>query len=137
MRRAKRYRRPFSLFFIDIDRFKRVNDEFGHAVGDAALQEFAAVLSGSLRPADVPSRWGGEEFVVLLPETGPDEARRAAERVRETVERHSFGFSEGEGLTCSIGVSSYPSDGEGARTLLGIADEALYEAKRRGRNRVA
>jgi diguanylate cyclase (GGDEF)-like protein len=136
MRRAKRYQRPFSLFFIDIDRFKRVNDQFGHAVGDAALKEFAAVVSRSLRPADVPSRWGGEEFVVLLPETGPESARRAAERLRETMERHSFAFRAGERLTCSIGVSSFPSDAEGARELLKIADEALYEAKRRGRNLV-
>lgn len=135
--RGKRYGRPFSLFFIDIDRFKQINDEFGHEVGDAALQEFAAVLSKSLRPADLPSRWGGEEFVVLLPETGPDAARMAAERVRDAVEGHSFGFEDGGSLTCSIGVSSFPNDGEDARALLRVADNALYEAKRRGRNRVA
>jgi diguanylate cyclase (GGDEF)-like protein len=137
LKRGARYGRAFSVFFIDLDRFKSVNDRFGHAAGDAALQEFARVLGENLRPVDLPSRWGGEEFVVLLPETGPEEALRAAERVRGAVESHDFHFTEGGRLTCSIGISSYPGDGEEGRTLVKAADRALYMAKEQGRNRVA
>jgi diguanylate cyclase (GGDEF)-like protein len=137
LERGARYGRPFSLLFIDLDRFKSINDRHGHAAGDAALQEFAAVLRENLRPVDRPSRWGGEEFVVLLPETGPEDACRAAERVRAAVAGHDFEFSQDGRITCSIGIGCYPDDGEEGRTLVKAADRALYVAKERGRNRVA
>ncbi len=134
--RANRYRRALSILFIDVDHFTAVNDDYGHSAGDGALKELASVIRGCLRPADLPSRWGGEEFVVVLPETGSVEALSAAERIRASVERHEFSFDGDTGLTCSIGASSYPDDAGDARDLLRLADDAVYEAKREGRNRV-
>lgn len=134
--RAERYGRALSILFIDVDHFKAVNDDYGHSAGDGALKELASVIGDCLRPADLPSRWGGEEFVVLLPETACVEALRAAERIRASVEHHAFSFADGVGLTCSIGTSSWPDDAEDAQGLLRLADDAVYGAKRRGRNRV-
>jgi diguanylate cyclase (GGDEF)-like protein len=136
LERANRYGRALSVLFIDIDHFKAVNDDYGHSAGDDALKELASVVRDCLRPADLPSRWGGEEFVVLLPETGVVEALRAAERIRASVERHVFSFAGETGLTCSIGTSSWPDDAGGAQSLLRLADDAVYEAKRGGRNLV-
>jgi diguanylate cyclase (GGDEF)-like protein len=137
MERAKRYGHRLSVLFLDIDRFKSINDEYGHAVGDAALSEFASLLRDCLRPADLPSRWGGEEFVVILPETGSEEERRTAERIRATAAAHDFSFDETTGLTCSIGVSTFPDGAAEIDSLLKLSDGALLKAKQDGRNRVA
>ncbi len=134
--RAQRYSRHLSILFLDIDRFKEVNDRAGHATGDRALREFAAAIGAELRPADVLGRWGGEEFIAVLPETGREEALLAAERIRAAVEGHRFGYEEDARLTCSIGVSSYPTDALGPAALVEAADRAMYRAKQAGRNRV-
>ena len=136
LERVNRYGRALSILFIDADRFKAVNDDYGHTAGDDALKELGSVMRDCLRPADLPSRWGGEEFVVLLPETSSVEALRAAERIRASVERHEFSFDGEKGLTCSIGASSCSDDAGGARGLLRLADDAVYDAKREGGNRV-
>ncbi len=136
LERAKRYGRSLSILFVDIDHFKQINDNYGHAAGDDALKEFAAVMCAGLRPADLPCRWGGEEFVVLLPEADRDAALRAAERIRTAEEDHTFSFADEFKLTCSIGASSFPDDSGDMPHLIELADHALYEAKRRGRNQV-
>lgn len=136
LERADRYRRSLSLLFLDIDHFKAINDSLGHAAGDQVLAEFASTVKSCLRPADTLSRWGGEEFVVVLPETGCDKAARAAERIRARVEEHRFPLGEDGELTCSIGVAAYPGEADDVNGLIDVADRAMYEAKRHGRNRV-
>ncbi|MCC6316382.1 MAG: diguanylate cyclase [Gemmatimonadaceae bacterium] len=139
MGRVRRYESAVSLLLIDLDHFKRVNDNHGHLVGDDVLMEMASLLQGAVRAVDVVARYGGEEFVVVLPETGTDGAMRFAERLRELIEAHAF--SRGAGgtlqLTASIGVATFPSVGwETVEDFLAGADQALYRAKAEGRNRV-
>lgn len=129
-----RYGRPLSVAVIDVDHFKSVNDRHGHAVGDAVLTALGRVLSDVAREADVAARWGGEEFVVICPETSLEGALVLAERVRKQVEGHRF--ASGLPITVSIGVAERRHD-DTAETLFERADAALYRAKRRGRNRVA
>lgn len=135
--RAKRHDQPFSVALLDIDRFKRVNDTYGHAAGDHVLKTLAGVLFRELREVDLVARLGGEEFLVILPATDPPGARRTAERLRCAVERAGATLPGGTALTytVSIGVASWPDDGETAELLLERADQALYMAKREGRNR--
>jgi two-component system cell cycle response regulator len=128
-----------SLMTLDIDHFKRCNDTWGHDVGDAVLQEFAARVGTNVRPSDFACRMGGEEFVVVMPRTSGDIACHAAERLRRHICASPFrapGLGEPLDVTVSIGVACTESAGDTAETLLKRADEALYEAKRAGRNRV-
>ena len=129
---------PVGLMVIDIDHFKKINDSFGHAVGDEVLREFAVRLASNVRAIDLPVRFGGEEFVVVMPETDLADAQRIAERIRLHVAGSPFRVMGGEELltvTISIGVAaSLPTDDQ-AR-LIKRADEAMYEAKSNGRNRV-
>ena len=134
--RAFRYRRQFSLLFIDLDHFKTINDTYGHGAGDVALNEFAAVVRSSLRGVDILSRWGGEEFIVLLPEIGGAGTIECAERIRVAVASHKFPVGVGIHITCSIGVASYPENGTERGLLVDLADQAMYAAKRLGRNQV-
>ncbi len=134
--RAYRYGREFSLLFVDLDHFKTINDSYGHAAGDIALMELVDVVRQSVRGVDVVARWGGEEFVVLLPEVDGVAAVECAERVRESVARHRYQISGGIHLTCSIGVATYPDDATERGTLIEVADQAMYVAKRLGRNQV-
>lgn len=135
--RACRYGRNLSLLFLDIDHFKAINDGLGHVVGDRVLAEFAAVIDTCLRPADTVGRWGGEEFVAVLPETGTTEATSVAERIRACVAGHRFPLEDGdEQVTCSIGIGCFPDDADDITELIDVADSAMYEAKRLGRNRV-
>ncbi len=134
IRRAQRYDRHLSILFIDIDHFKEVNDRDGHAAGDRVLREFSAVVGGALRPTDVLSRWGGEEFLALLPEAGAVEALRTAERIRAVVEESRLPHEWDESITCSIGIASYPADALEAQALIERSDEAMYSAKQSGRN---
>ncbi len=130
---------PVSVVAFDIDHFKRINDTFGHDIGDAVLQEFAARLASNTRPIDFACRMGGEEFIVIMPATAGDVACLAAERVRRNVAGAPFstpGLSEPLAVTVSVGVAQSEGGEESAETLLKRADEALYEAKRAGRNRV-
>lgn len=130
----------FSLVLADLDHFKRVNDEFGHGVGDAVLRQFARLLREELRADDLPARFGGEEFAMILPGADRLGARHAAERIRQSYASRAFvvaGTKRSLGaLTASFGVAEH-RDGETAAVLIARADDALYRAKRTGRNRVA
>jgi diguanylate cyclase (GGDEF)-like protein len=132
---AHRQHRPLSLLFIDIDHFKSVNDRLGHAGGDHCLREVATALRGALEVGDTLGRYGGEEFVVLLPGRGGSEAREMAERLRAAVERREFRFEgHGERLTVSIGVATRLDRESTPAEAVKRADNALYTAKRAGRN---
>lgn len=136
--RARRYGKQLSILVLDIDHFKKYNDAHGHPMGNMVLKGVAAALKETLRSVDLLARYGGEEFVALLPETGREAARRAAERVREAVDACAFPGAETqpEGkVTVSIGGASFPHDAKVARDLLAKADKALYAAKSSGRNR--
>jgi diguanylate cyclase (GGDEF)-like protein len=136
--RSSRYRQPYSILMVDIDHFKRVNDVYGHPVGDVVLREVSAILSEQCRNTDLPARYGGEEFILLLPGTAAGDAKIVAERIRQAVERKIFASpSPLVRTTVSIGISAYdPESPLGDREILLHADEALYAAKREGRNRV-
>jgi len=137
--RSRRQRLGFTILLIDLDNFKTYNDLCGHLAGDKALQKTAGLLQGSAREMDVVTRYGGEEFCVLLPGTGKKESLFVAERVRRGIESEPFP-RENElplgRLTTSVGVASFPEDGESAADLLKAADVALYQAKEEGRNRI-
>lgn len=135
--RSVRYRVPFSVLMIDFDHFKKINDLHGHLVGDAVLREMAVVMEAIFRSTDLAARFGGEEFIVLLPETGSHEALLAAERLRQAVERRFFAApSPLLRCTVSIGVASFDPDAPVSENdMIARADEALYDAKREGRNR--
>ncbi|WP_068139270.1 diguanylate cyclase [Limnochorda pilosa] len=135
LNRARRYERPFSLVFLDLDGFKDVNEQFGHPAGDRLLMELAEVLRESARTMDIAVRHGGEEFLLLLPETDAEAALRVGRRLQRQVEAR--GFLGGRlHITLSGGVASYPTDGDDGRTLVERADLALRIAKRQGKNRV-
>jgi diguanylate cyclase (GGDEF)-like protein len=131
--RTRRSGSPLSLVLFDIDRFKRINDEAGHAVGDRVLRGISEILSASQRGSDLAMRWGGEEFLVLLPDVGLTGARIFAERVRENVQ--NMVIQDAGRITVSAGVSELNGD-EDPAVALARADANLYRAKAAGRNRV-
>ncbi len=134
--RRQRYGHPLSLLMLDMDHFKRINDQWGHAVGDEALRLFADSVQCCLRTQDVAARLGGEEFAILLPETAENVARPVAERIRARMEQTPIATSEGNvNATVSIGVAE-ATDDDDLESLLRRADQALYAAKQQGRNRV-
>jgi len=137
--RARRYGHPVSVIFFDLDRFKEVNDTHGHQAGSAILRECGELLLSTLRVADVAVRYGGDEFVCILPETSPDQALLCAERLRLLVEGRSFLEAEGQAirLTASFGVACFPDHGATAPELIRQADKAMYAAKEANRNTVA
>jgi diguanylate cyclase (GGDEF)-like protein/PAS domain S-box-containing protein len=127
----------FSLLLLDLDRFKVVNDNYGHATGDRALARMAEHLTGFFGPEDRLGRWGGEEFLAILPGTGPENANRLAERIRMDIESRPMEAGDHQFfVSASFGVASYPGCAADSRQLLQVADSRLYEAKRQGRNRV-
>jgi diguanylate cyclase (GGDEF)-like protein len=141
--RALRHGRPLSILMTDVDHFKAINDTYGHRVGDEVLRELARLLADNLRSIDRAARYGGEELLVMLPETPVAEARNVAERVRNAVAEHDFVVEPEDAeparhlrLTASVGVASLPEDADSPARLVEIADRALYEAKHQGRNRV-
>jgi diguanylate cyclase (GGDEF)-like protein len=140
LERARRFRHSLALLMVDIDHFKRINDTHGHEAGDRTIVAVSAALTAHLRSIDMAARFGGEEFVMLMPESAMDEAVRAAERLRAAVEalRLDVGTGQTIALTISIGVAvADPDDGhDGTSALLMRADKALYRAKKEGRNRV-
>ena len=137
--RAMRLKRPLSVVMFDIDYFKKYNDANGHQAGDEALIKIATILRDGTRASDFVSRYGGEEFLLILPDTPRDVARVVAERIRRIVEDTAFEGEEsipGKKLTISAGVATWPDDCEDPAFLVKRADDALYQAKRLGRNRV-
>ena len=134
LKRAARHRRPLTVAMADLDGFKRYNDTLGHLAGDALLQRLAMLLQPLLRPAEVLARYGGDEFVLCLPETDAAGAAAMAERLRKMVAEFPFPHPP---ITLSIGLATFPKDGQRAEELLAHADRRLYDAKRCGRNRVA
>ena len=135
--RSQRHSRSFSLLVIDIDHFKKYNDTYGHLAGDEVLSKLASVFKECIRSSDYAARYGGEEFIIMLPEIGPEQGVEAAERIRHKVAEEIFN-SDGESIkvTISVGVASFPENGEDAESVIRNADAALYEAKELGRNRV-
>src|SRR2546427_2243550 len=138
LRRAQRHGRPIAAIMLDIDQFKRFNDSFGHEAGDLVLRELAVVLRRLARQSDVASRYGGEEFLVLLPECPFDAALRKAEQLREEVAKLELRYDDQPlgPVTVSLGVAAFPDHAKESEQLLRCADEALYLAKQSGRNRV-
>lgn len=132
--RTQRARRPLSVLMLDLDDFKLVNDTFGHLFGDRVLTWTAELIRSTLRGSDIPARYGGDEFAIVLPETDRDEARAAAERILGAFREQSFqGEQRGPvPIGASIGVATYPADGRTATDLISAADQALYRVKRDG-----
>ncbi|MGK7928390.1 MAG: diguanylate cyclase [Spirulina sp.] len=136
-RRVCRYNRPFSILMLDLDRFKNINDTYGHEIGDDVLKKIAKVTANALRSVDSFGRFGGEEFVVLLPETNLKDAIEVAERIGQNIaEMQFFHLEKMIGVTTSIGVSSYQVGDRRIDDIIRRADKGLYQAKRSGRNRV-
>jgi diguanylate cyclase (GGDEF)-like protein len=136
--RSNRHRRPLALVMLDIDRFKSINDQFGHLVGDLTLRELCARVKGVVGPDELFARYGGEEFVIVLPEADLTRARAVAERLREAIAQHPFSFNgTAYEVTASLGVAvALPGQQLAAAQLLSLADRNLYQAKLAGRNRV-
>lgn len=138
-RRAARYNQPLALIMIDIDHFKNFNDSFGHEAGNLALKGVSQVIGGCIRDTDVFARYGGEEFAIILPQTTLSEAEEIANRIRESIEATKIEIGSGiakQGITVSIGLTSYPENGKRHDELVQLADQALYRAKGGGRNLV-
>jgi diguanylate cyclase (GGDEF)-like protein len=137
--RARRGGKPMSVLILDIDSFKQQNDVFGHEGGDAVLRELGRLLRESLRKEDIPCRYGGEEFVLVLPDAVLQGAVRRAEQLREAVKHLSIPYQGRKigSITVSIGVAAFPEHGQDGRALLQAADVALYQAKHEGRDRVS
>jgi diguanylate cyclase (GGDEF)-like protein len=135
-KRASRSGRPLSLLFIDLDGFKGVNDNHGHLSGSRALVEAAGLIRGSARETDVVARFGGDEFAVILPDTGGEGAYAVGERVRDRVAAHSFLADRGLNLhlTASVGVATLPDVAASAEELVAAADQAMYQVKDSGKN---
>jgi len=136
MLQARRYKQSISLFFVDVDNFKRVNDTYGHATGDDVLKKLSRCFKYALRGSDMIARYGGDEFIIFLPETDHPAAMRVAEKLRIEVENLDFGVLGGRKVTISIGLTEMGQD-EDFKKMLKRADKALYQAKFTGRNTVA
>ena len=136
MQRHRRFNHPVSVVLMDLDGFKAVNDELGHAVGDETLRDISQILMKHSRGINVVSRYGGDEFVVLLVETSKAGARLYADRIRQVVS--TYPFSHGKRITASFGIASLPDEeAQTSEDLVRAADDALYAAKRAGKNQVA
>ena len=134
---AERYREVFSIIMIDVDSLKEYNDVHGHLGGSEVIRQVARVAASKIRAIDMLCKYGGDEFMVLLPRTLKHGAAICAERLREGIEKHKFHGEEVTGkITASLGIASYPEDGRTVQDLIASADKALYRAKRHGRNTV-
>jgi len=132
--KVNRYGGTFSIIYIDIDHFKEVNDQYGHLVGDAVLQDFSNIVMKHNRTSDIFSRHGGEEFIIITHEANINNATKHAERLRHEIEQHTF--DKVDKITCSFGVTEFRKDIDTVSSLIKRADDALYKAKKSGRNRV-
>ncbi len=139
MARAKRYRHGMCLGLVDVDHFKRINDKYGHQVGDMVLKRFARILRDSVRSTDIVSRYGGEEFAIIFPEAHPEEIMPVCIRMRQRIQRTVVSTPKGDAsVTASFGISSYPIDEPNfsRADMISRADDSLYRAKDEGRNRI-
>lgn len=137
IRRAERHKMQLSLIMFDIDFFKQYNDAHGHLAGDKVLQGIATLISSNIRKIDVAARYGGEEFAVILPNTGAENGRFVAEKLRRLVEQYPFPYQEtqpGNSITISVGVASYSGTARTFEALVACADKRLYLAKAKGKN---
>ena len=131
-----RYKTPASCLMIDVDHFKSVNDEYGHRAGDTVLKELSHIIKNCLRKVDTVARWGGEEFVALLPQTKKEDALRAASRILQAIANYKF-TDIAQQVTVSIGIASIPDPAfDTAEKLVDASDSAMYEAKEKGRNQI-
>ena len=138
LERARRYQTEFSVVLLDVDNFKKLNDTYGHGVGDRVLREVAQVMRRNMRGVDIPARYGGEEFAFILPRTGMLDAHAVAERLRQDISEARIAADDKVvRVSASLGLSSYPESGaESADEMVKLADTALYRAKQTGKNRV-
>jgi len=138
LQEARAKKETVAVMFLDLDGFKKINDRWGHEAGDNSLQEVAQRVKSCIRDADTISRFGGDEFVLLIPRLkGDDVAMNIAYRIQETCRQPIFVEGEQVPITVSIGMSFYPQDGEDAASLIRSADNAMYISKQRGRNRIS
>lgn len=136
--RAKRYGGGFSIVLIDIDYFKKLNDNYGHQSGDQILRSLGRIIKESIYETDLAARYGGEEFVLLLPRAEPEGVKRKMESLREKIAREDFSLDWGKlKITVSLGLAHYPQNGAGAEEILRAADQALYLSKEKGRDRLS
>ncbi len=137
-RRHRTSHQPISCLMLDLDHFKKINDAYGHPFGDYVLRHFAMILRKCVREGDTPTRYGGEEFLCILPNCDKNQVRMVGERIRKATEKHLFKNKRRQvQLTVSLGgVTSYESSGLNYRQLIALSDRALYEAKGKGRNRL-
>jgi diguanylate cyclase (GGDEF)-like protein len=136
LKRAARFGQELAIAMLDVDNLKSYNDRNGHLRGSYLLREMAALLTRQVRSFDLIAKYGGDEFTLILPQTGLEGALSVAERMRRAVEEHAFPLEQPGGITISLGLAQFPGDAEDAQTLVRLADQALYVAKRQGRNRI-
>lgn len=135
--RAKRHDEKLTLLFLDLDKFKRINDTYGHLFGDLVIKETADIIKHNVRTHDTVGRYGGEEFSVILVNTEKSDCMITVERIRKNIAEHKFQNSEiNERMTISIGMAEFPTDSEDSRGLIHYADEKMYEVKKAGGNKI-
>ncbi len=135
--RAQRYGLEFSLLFIDLDKFKLINDTYGHSAGDLVLKTVSETILNLKRQEDLAARYGGEELVLILPQTSKEQSHSVAERLREKIEKTTLSHEDNSlKVTMSGGIAHYPSDARKSHELIQLADEAVYRAKKNGRNQI-
>jgi diguanylate cyclase (GGDEF)-like protein len=138
-KRAQRFNRPIAIIFADLDLLRNINNTYGHPAGDVVLIGISKIIKSSIREFDIPARFGGEEFIIALPETEIDQAKEVAERIRaqvEATEFHDKNTPQPIHATISLGIACYPRDAATSDDLIHMADQAVYQAKAQGRNRV-
>jgi diguanylate cyclase (GGDEF)-like protein len=136
IKRARRFKQTFSFVMLDVDNLKSYNDRHGHLSGSQVLREVAGIIKTNCREIDFVSKYGGDEFGVLLPQTKFGGAEKVTQRIIDAVREHKFDGKRKRLITCSAGISSFPRDGQTAQEIIDAADKALYQAKRTGKNNV-